>query len=186
MGLSFNESKKTKKDAYMKSKFKIKNLIPSGITALRIILTPFFFLAVINDFFLYSIGIFVFAVATDAIDGYFARQLGLTSLNGVYFDVTADFILILAGFSAIVIKGSYPFWILLVIIFMFLQFIITSKSKISIYDPIGKYYGSFLFLTIFICLIANNPYLNSLLTILIVVFTFISITSRLIFMLKHN
>ena len=169
----------------MKSKFTIEKLIPSGITALRIVLAPFFFLAVINDFFLYSIGIFVFAVATDAIDGYFARKWGLTSLNGAYFDVTADFILILAGFSAFVIKGIYPFWILFIIIFMFLQFIITSKSRIPIYDPVGKYYGSFLFLTIFIGLITNNPYLNSFLTILIIVFTFISITSRFIFMIKH-
>ena len=169
----------------MKSKFTIEKLIPSGITALRIVLAPFFFLAVINDFFLYSIGIFVFAVATDAIDGYFARKWSLKSLNGAYFDVTADFILILAGFSAFVIKGIYPFWILFIIIFMFLQFIITSKSRIPIYDPVGKYYGSFLFLTIFIGLTTNNPYLNSFLTILIIVFTFISITSRFIFIIKH-
>ena len=40
-----------------------------------------------------------------------------------YFDVTADFLLVLAGFSAFVVRGTYPLWTLLLLVGMFLQFI---------------------------------------------------------------
>jgi phosphatidylglycerophosphate synthase len=170
----------------MISKNSIRKYIPSGITFIRIILAPFLFYAVINNFYISSIIIFLVAVSTDALDGYSARKLGTSSSPGAYFDITADFILILAGFSAFIISGTYPFGVLILIVFMFLQFLLTSKARIPIYDPVGKYYGAFLFLTIFISLITTNSTLNLLLTILIVVFTIISIISRFLFIIKRN
>lgn len=168
------------------SKKSIQILIPSGITSIRIILAPILFFTLINNLILYSIFIFVLAVTTDAIDGYVSRKLNVSSSNGAYFDVMADFILILASFSGLVITGLYPFWLIIIIVLMFLQFIITSKFRIPVYDPIGKYYGSFLFIVIFISLIIINPILYFLLTMLIVIFTVISITSRFLFMLKNK
>jgi len=164
----------------------VKSVIPSIFTIIRIILAPIFFIAVINYFPIYSISIFGFAMITDVVDGYLARKWGVTSFKGAYFDITADFIFVIAGFSAFIIKGIYPFWILIIIIFMFIQFIVTSKSKNLIYDPVGKYYGAFLFLSIFINLIINNLMINSLLTLIIVLFTIISITSRFLFIIKDN
>ena len=168
------------------SKKSIQLFIPSGITSIRVILAPILFFTLINNFILYSLFIFVFAVATDALDGYVSRKLDVASSMGAYFDVVADFILILSGFSGFVFIGLYPFWLIIIIILMFLQFIITSKFKLPVYDPIGKYYGSFLFIVIFISLIVINPILYFLLTTLIVIFTFISITSRYWFMLKNK
>jgi len=168
------------------SKKSIKILIPSGITSIRVILAPILFFTVINNFILYSICIFVLAIATDAIDGYVSRKLDVASSNGAYFDVVADFILIISVFFGLVFTGSYPFWLIIILVFMFLQFIITSKFQIPVYDPIGKYYGSFLFIVIFISLIVINPFIYSLLTILIVVFTIISVTSRFLFIFKNK
>lgn len=168
------------------SKNFVKSLIPSIFTGIRIILAPIFFVTVINYSPIYPISIFAFAMITDVIDGYLARKWDVTSSKGAYFDITADFIFVVAGFSAFIIRGVYPFWLLIVIIFMFLQFIITSKSKNPIYDPVGKYYGAFLFLSIFINLIINNITLNLILTILIVLFTIISITTRFLFIFKNN
>ena len=165
---------------------RIKSLTPSAITCIRIILAPIFFLTVINDLLIYSFIIFITAMITDFLDGYISRKWDVSSSRGAYFDITADFILVLAGFSAFVIKDIYPFWIIILIIFMFTQFILTSRSKILIYDPVGKYYGAFLFLTIFIGLIINNIFINLLLTILIVIFTVISVASRVLFILKHR
>jgi len=125
-------------------------------------------------------------MATDVIDGYLARRLDVISSNGAYFDIVSDFIFVVAGFSAFIINGIYPFWILIIIFFMFLQFIVTSKFQVPIYDPVGKYYGAFLFLTIFIGLIINNPFINLILTILIVIFTIISITSRYFHIFKNK
>ena len=169
----------------MLSKNTVKGVIPSILTMIRIILAPIFFISIIN-FPIYSISIFGFAMLTDIIDGYLARKWNVTSSKGAYFDITADFIFVIAGFSAFIINGIYPFWLLIIIIFMFIQFIITSKSKNPIYDPVGKYYGAFLFFSIFINLIINNITINSLLTIIIVLFTIISITSRFLFIFKKK
>lgn len=163
-----------------------KKIILSGITAIRIIMAPIFFITIINGFNSYSICIFIFAVASDIIDGFFARKYGLNSSKGAYFDISSDFVFILAGFSAFVAKGIYPYWVLIIVLIMFLQFLITSQSRIPIYDPVGKYYGSFLYLTILIGLIISNPFLYSLITISIVFFSLTSIISRIIFMKKRN
>ena len=164
----------------------IKNLIPNGITAIRLILIPFFLWAYFSNLVLIATVIFIFSVVTDAIDGYLARKLGSTSLWGAYFDVTADFIFIFAVFGGFVINGVYPFWILIIILFMFLQFILSSKTKFLTYDPLGKYYGSFLFLVIFLTLITTDIFLDSILLLLVVVFTIISILSRFFFFLVRR
>ncbi len=169
----------------MNSHNTLKN-VPSLITSIRVIMAPFFFLTLMNSLLLWSAVIFTFAVLTDGIDGYFARKLDSASHSGAYFDVIADFILILAGFSAFILNGLYPFGLLLLITFMFLQFILTSQAQIPIYDPVGKYYGSFLFLVIFITLIFPNPLINRLLLILTAIFTIISIISRLLFIVKQK
>lgn len=161
-----------------------KKLILWCITLIRIIMAPIFFLTVLNGFYIYSLFIFIFAGASDILDGFFARKYGLISSKGAYFDISSDFIFILAGFSAFVVKGIYPYWVLIIIIIMFFQFLITSRSRSPIYDPVGKYYGSFLYLTMLIGLIITNSFLYSLLTVLIVIFSLTSIISRLIFMKK--
>jgi len=168
------------------SKNSVKNLTPSVITGIRVILAPIFFLTIINNLLIYSLIIFLLALVTDFLDGYISRKWDVCSSKGAYFDITADFILIMAGFSAFVIRDIYPFWIIIIIVSMFIQFIITSKPKILVYDPVGKYYGVFLFIIIFLDLIINNSSINLLLVILIVIFTVISIISRLLFILKHK
>ncbi len=128
-------------------------------------------------------------MATDAIDGYIARAMDYSTSSGAYLDIIADLILVLTGFIAFIIKDIYPIWILIVIGAMFLQFVITSRAKKPVYDPIGKYYGSFLFLVIFITLINsffNNSFLNGILLVLIIIFTIISLISRFFFIIKSN
>jgi CDP-diacylglycerol---glycerol-3-phosphate 3-phosphatidyltransferase len=163
-----------------------KKFILTGITFIRIILSPFFFFTIMNDLYMYSICIFILAGASDVIDGLYARNYGLNSSNGAYYDITSDFIFVFAGFSAFVTKGIYPYWVLIIIFIMFLQFLVTSKSRIQIYDPVGKYYGSFLYLMIIISLIIINPLLYSTLTILLIIFTSTSLISRLIFIKKNK
>lgn len=162
---------------------KIKNLIPNGITAIRLVLIPFFFYAYFSDLTWVAMAIFIGAVATDAADGYMARKLDSTSSWGAYFDVTADFIFILAVFSAFVLDGAYPSWLIFLFILIFLQFILTSKTKLVTYDPVGKHYGSFLFLIGFLTLITSLNFLNTLFLFLVIAFTIICIISRWFFFL---
>ena len=155
-------------------------VVPTGITASRIALSIIFLYLLINNATLWAVAVFLLAMLTDALDGYIARKLGVSSDSGAYFDIIADFFLVLIAFLAFIISGIYPYWLLLLIILVFLQFILTSKFNVLIYDPVGKYYGAFLFAIILITLVSPNIYYNILL-IIIVLFTIISLISRYLF-----
>ncbi|HEY0196724.1 MAG TPA: CDP-alcohol phosphatidyltransferase family protein, partial [Methanobacterium sp.] len=108
---------------------KLEKLIPSILSSLRIILAFVLFYCYLNEMMVSSIIIFLFALSTDYLDGFIARKLNVTSDYGAYLDTAADFILITTVFLAFIITGIYPYWILIIIIFMFLQFILTSGIK---------------------------------------------------------
>ncbi len=156
----------------------LKILIPSLISSLRIILAPLLFYSIINDLKLLAFTLLLISISSDYFDGYIARKLKVTSDKGAYMDIISDFVIILVIIAAFIITGLYPYWILILIIFMFLQFIITSKSDKPVYDPVGKYYGSFLFVCIGINLILPLNLINNILLILIVMFSSISLISR--------
>jgi len=161
------------------------NLIPDGITFLRIIFTLIFLFLFLNDYLLLSIVIFAIAIFTDVLDGYLARKLDAKSSTGAYLDIFADFFLVLTAFIAFVYNGMYPYWVLILIILVFLQFLLTSKFKILVYDPVGKYYGSFLFGIILITLVAP-VYIYQFLLLITVLFTIISLLSRYLFFIIKN
>lgn len=156
----------------------LKKLIPSGLSTLRIVLAVILFYSFLSGMRIISITIFIFALFTDYLDGYIARKLKVTSNYGAFLDIIADFTLTITIFTAFTIKGSYPYWILILITFMFLQFILTSGIKKPIYDPIGKYYGAFLFTSAAINLIFPLNYINMISLILIVVVSLISLSTR--------
>ena len=122
--------------------------IPQIITSLRIINVVIFWFLFFNDLILESFILFHISYLTDIFDGICARRLNVISTFGAYFDAVADFIFIFVTFTAFILKDIYPFWILIIIGFWFLQFIVTSSRKEQIYDPIGKYSGLFLYITI--------------------------------------
>lgn len=158
-----------------------KSHILHGITASRILFAFTFLYLFMNNLKLESIAVFLFAILTDAFDGYFARKFNLSSSSGAYFDIIADFILVLIAFTAFILHGIYPYWLLIIISLVFLQFIFTSRYNLLIYDPIGKYYGAFLFLMILITLIIQTPIFYKFLLYFIIIFTVISLISRYLF-----
>jgi len=128
--------------------------------------------------------LFFFACVTDVLDGHLARRLGVFSSIGAYLDVTADFLLVLTMFSAFAIKGIYPFWTLLLIGSMFLHFIITSTLKRPLYDPVGRYYGTFLFAAIGATLAFPELAVYHAILIGILGLTVASVASRSVFLLS--
>lgn len=160
-------------------------IVPSTITGFRFLLAIIFLYLFINDLKIGAIAAFLLATITDAFDGYSARKFSVESTIGAYLDIFADFFLVLLAFIVFLIKEIYPYWILILIILVFLQFLVTSKFKILIYDPIGKYYGAFLFAIILITLISPSIYYEFLL-ILIMIFTIISLLSRYLFFIVRN
>lgn len=159
--------------------------IPSGVTALRVVSAPLLLYTFINDLKTWTICLFLFTCVTDALDGHLARRLGVSSSLGAYLDATADFLLVLTAFSAFVMKRIYPFWTLLLIGSMFLQFILTSRLRRPLYDPVGRYYGAFLFAAIGVTLAFPKPAVYYAMLIGVLGLTVASVASRSVFLLSH-
>lgn len=163
-----------------------KSNFPNFLTLNRIIIAPIFLYTFLNNLYLVSILILIFAGLTDVMDGYIARKIGVTSDIGAYLDVASDFIFIFTCFLAYIIKGWYDPLILILIMIMFLLFIGTSSIKKPVYDPVGKYLGTYLMVMIFMSLLFPENLVRQILLILLVLFSLISVFSRLFLLHKSN
>ncbi len=162
-------------------------IIVSIIIAVRFIAALLFLYTFANGLTAWALCIFLVAVFTDALDGHVARKLGGASPSlGPYSDAVADFFLVLAAFGAFVIEGLYPSWTLLLIVVMFAQFVLTSRLARPIYDPVGKYYGVFLFCAIGVTLVLPHAAVRQTVLVVILGFTIVSVISRAVFMLSFS
>ncbi len=89
--------------------------IPNGITLIRLALTPFFVLAVLEENHRLALGIFVAAGVSDALDGLLARLLGMRSMLGSYLDPIADKTLLVAAYVTLTLRlpgaVTVPLWL---------------------------------------------------------------------------
>lgn len=115
---------------------------------------------------------------TDLFDGYLARRLKVDSDLGAFFDSTVDVVLILGVFILFTDAGFYPIWVSGLIIFVFAQFVFSSLYSKKLYDPIGKYYGSFLYAAIALTLAFPTQAVCSMITTSLVSLTAASLSSR--------
>ena len=172
---------------YYRMQSKIKHIIPNVITSLRLVALPHLVYSFNHEIAIAVYALFLFSISTDLVDGYVARKLQSTSKLGAYFDLTVDFLFISGMFLTFINKELYPPWILITMLFVFSQFILTNLyAKRTVYDPIGKYYGSFLFGGIGLTLLFPDPLVYQVVTIGIVVVSVGSLLSRLIFFLKGS
>jgi phosphatidylglycerophosphate synthase len=160
---------------------------PSFVSALRLVAFPFlvFFLNVGQTFL--GDCLFLFVLATDFADGRLAKRLGVPSEFGARFDATVDFLFILGMFLNFVGKGFYPFWVLLLMTFMYTQFIVTSFRWRVIYDPFGKYYGSLLYGAVGLTMLFPTRLAYDTIAVCTAIVTLVSLASRLLhFMGKRS
>lgn len=106
--------------------------IPNLITLARIALIPLILVFIDN----YSPGlsalsalIFAFAAATDYLDGYLARKLGLVTVVGKFLDPLADKLIVLSTLVMLVAIGRAPPW--LVIALMSRELAITGLRAVA-------------------------------------------------------
>ncbi|MBV9904452.1 MAG: CDP-alcohol phosphatidyltransferase family protein [Alphaproteobacteria bacterium] len=90
--------------------------IPNILTAIRIFLAPLTAYLVFHEHYLAALGVFAFAGASDAADGFLARRYGLVSRFGEYLDPAADKLLMLACFLTLTAIGVAPLWLAIVVI----------------------------------------------------------------------
>jgi phosphatidylglycerophosphate synthase len=161
---------------------------PYLVIILRILLTPAFFFAYMLDFTEIALVLFLAAFASDILDGLLAKWHVVASSTPLeaYLDPVADFVLVLTSFSAFSLKQFYPSWILLVLGLVFLFFVISSSKRGPIYDPVGKYYGTFLMTAIGITLLyPTEPALTGIL-FLIIIYTLGLVIYRAVFLWKNQ
>ena len=144
--------------------------LPNYITIVRIVLVPFFFSFLIyynpdRPHFRYlAIILFLFAIATDALDGIIARRFKKQTELGTFLDPFADKLLLLSGFIGIAFSQSFvskpALWIVITIVFrdLFiicgLLIIFLTVNKIEIRpNMIGKLTTFFQMLTILTVLV---------------------------------
>lgn len=162
-----------------------KRTIPWAITSLRVVAVPFILYSFSQQIQVATYALFLFALCTDFLDGYIAKKLEATSRLGSYFDATADFLFVSSMFLTFILEDFYPPWILLLIVTVFVQFILTSlHSRRTIYDPVGKYYGSLMYGGIGLTLLFPEQLVYSIVTVGIVVSTIASLFSRLAHFLR--
>lgn len=97
---------------------------PNTITLLRILLIPVFMVfLLVNVSFIpltlrlaIAVGLFVFAAASDGLDGYIARAKNEVTIFGQFFDPLADKLLISAALISLVDMGRLSAWVAMLII----------------------------------------------------------------------
>lgn len=98
------------------------------VTIVRILVVPFFIATVLyysseRDYLRWTaLGIFLFAVITDVIDGYIARAHHQKTKAGAILDPLADKLLLISAFICLTIKGEifssvqFPLWLVVSVI----------------------------------------------------------------------
>jgi phosphatidylglycerophosphate synthase len=187
-----------KKIQHHNIKIKIKQNIPNSITLLRLIVLPCLIYSINKQNTLATSAFFLISIGTDFLDGFIARKINQISKFGAYLDVIADFLFITTIYLTFIINEIYSPWILLTIFFVFIQFIVSNIIlKQTIYDPIGKYFGSVLFAGIGVTILLSNDLIPTsnifsnqliydIITAIIVIFAVLSLLSRSKYLLKRK
>jgi phosphatidylglycerophosphate synthase len=161
-------------------------LVPIGLSLVRIAVLPFFF-------YLYNAGdtnfcliLFAVSVLSDFFDGYLARKLNVITRFGGYFDASTDFIFIIAIFTFFILRGLYPIWLLLLIAASFVIFLVSSLYAKKLYDPVGKYTGSALYIGIMLTLVIPSQATFAFVKYAFLGFFMVSLASRAISLTKKR
>ena len=91
--------------------------LPNAITVVRLSLLPVFVYLLFGQDDRFWAGWLLFALgSTDWLDGYLARRLGQVSTVGKVLDPVADRLLFFVGGASILIDGSIPVWVVVLVL----------------------------------------------------------------------
>lgn len=94
--------------------------LPNKLTIFRVILIPFFLIALmipeIPGGKWIALGIFIVASLTDTLDGQIARRRNLVTNFGKFMDPLADKLLVCSAMIALIDIGRIPSWVVIIII----------------------------------------------------------------------
>ncbi|MBO0750464.1 MAG: CDP-alcohol phosphatidyltransferase family protein [Bradyrhizobiaceae bacterium] len=90
--------------------------LPNLITLARILLVPVVVWAIGSGQWQVAFLVFVIAGVSDAVDGFLAKRLGMTSDLGAHLDPLADKALIVSIYVALGITAAIPRWLVILVV----------------------------------------------------------------------
>jgi len=152
-----------------------KNMtLANRITILRILLVPVFVIFVTYGYyksmlmFQYAaLGVFIFCILTDALDGFIARTFNQQTSLGIFLDPLADKLLLVSAFIFLGLSfvNKIPLWVsmlvvgreFIILIGWLVVYLFSTKKNNLNPSILGKMTTFFQMITILLCLI-NLPY----------------------------
>jgi cardiolipin synthase (CMP-forming) len=133
---------------------------------LRILLIPFFIMAILNERFSLALAIFFVAGITDGLDGLLARRLNQRSQLGQWLDPAADKLLLITTYIILTLPGHgyrpVPLWLTAAMILRDIAIVSTALAIRSItgfsdFKPSrpGKWNTTVLLVTVLAFLVTN-------------------------------
>jgi CDP-diacylglycerol--glycerol-3-phosphate 3-phosphatidyltransferase/cardiolipin synthase len=150
---------------------------PTALSASRFVLGPALFLAAKSGSTKWCVTFWAIACVTDMCDGWFARRNASASQRGARLDTLADFVFLILALAALATTGSISILVPLVSAAMFGQFWFSRGPLV--YDPIGKYYGAFLYALLGVVIILDDEGLSHSATGAFYLFTIVSFAGRI-------
>ncbi len=188
--------------------FQLTKNVPNILSLMRIIITiPFIFSLydlIIGTGSIISFFLFYIIIISDVLDGYLARKLKCMSVFGANLDIFADIFYSFLSTTILYYLSVVPIWFLLIVIFKFLEFIITSKllknfKKINstiysetkkdnflYFDWLGRSFGILtMLLPGLVCIIYLFSYqLIGIISYIIFILTIIAVSSTILRIIK--
>jgi cardiolipin synthase (CMP-forming) len=90
--------------------------LPNLITIGRILLVPVVVWAIASGQMQVAFLVFLIAAVSDAVDGFLAKRLGMTSDLGAHLDPLADKALIVSIYIALGITEAIPRWLVILVV----------------------------------------------------------------------
>ena len=131
--------------------------IPSLITAIRVLALPGVIWLSLHGLRLAAFGVYAVILLSDVMDGRVARWLAVETRFGAYFDVLADMTVLLGLLLTFSLRDALPIWLPAAPALVAAVFLLSSRRSAPRYDPLGKYYGTALYLFVGILLWGVGP-----------------------------
>ncbi len=91
--------------------------VPNLITLARLLCVPVTVYLLLERYFPAAFWVFLAACLSDAVDGFIAKQFGVTSVVGSFLDPLADKALLVGAFLTLGIIGHIAAWLVILVVF---------------------------------------------------------------------
>lgn len=165
---------------------RLRTLIPSTLTAVRLLALPGVITLWLQGSRPAALGLYGLILLSDVADGWAARRLDSETTFGAFFDVLTDTAIVLGLLIMCSCCHVVPVWIPAVPFAVAGVFLATSIGSAPRYDPLGKYYGTLLFVAIGALLWGIGSTATRVMCALILAASVAVLARRVIFLLRKE